>query len=152
MLPVRHCLFLAPLLAGFFWSAALAQESPTQFPVRKLTAGILVVTAEIASTDPEREQGLMFRESLGANQGMAFIFDFPARECMWMKNTLLPLSVAFLDESGSIINIEDMQPQTLTDHCSNKPALFALEMNLGWFAKHGLKPGSKIGGLVPASH
>jgi uncharacterized membrane protein (UPF0127 family) len=60
--------------------------------------------------------------------------------------------VAFLDESGSIINIEDMQPQTLTDHCSNKPALFALEMNLGWFAKHGLKPGSKIGGLVPASH
>jgi uncharacterized membrane protein (UPF0127 family) len=145
MLPVRHCLLLAPLLAGFFWSAALAQESPTQFPVRKLTAGILVVTAEIASTDPDRE-------SLGANQGMAFIFDFPARECMWMKNTLLPLSVAFLDESGSIINIEDMQPQTLTDHCSNKPALFALEMNLGWFAKHGLKPGSKIGGLVPASH
>jgi uncharacterized membrane protein (UPF0127 family) len=145
----------APLLAClacFISSVTCAQESPTEFPVRKLTSGILLIQAEIASSDAQREQGLMFRQALGASQGMAFIFDFPARECMWMKNTLLPLSVAFIDDTGSIINIEDMQPQTLTSHCSAQPVLYALEMNLGWFAKHGLKPGSKIGGLAAPTH
>ncbi|MGA2551934.1 MAG: DUF192 domain-containing protein [Burkholderiaceae bacterium] len=148
--PTRR-LFLAVLL-GVLSQCAHAQDSPTVFPVQKLNAGILVIQAEVASTDPQREQGLMFRPTLGESQGMAFVFDFPARECMWMKNTLLPLSVAFLDETGTIVNIEDMQPQTLTDHCSTRPVLYALEMNLGWFAKHGLKAGSKISGFRPLSH
>lgn len=139
------------LVCGLLGQPAHSQESPTQFPVKQLSAGILVISAEMASTNEQRELGLMYRQSLGPNQGMAFIFDFPARECMWMKNTLLPLSVAFIDETGAIVNIEDMQPQTLTDHCSAKPVLYALEMNLGWFARHGLKAGSKISGLAPAS-
>jgi uncharacterized membrane protein (UPF0127 family) len=146
----HRTLIVPVVLAALAMSSAQAQESPTEFPVRKLTAGILVISAEVASTDAQREQGLMFRQSLGSNQGMAFIFDFPARECMWMKNTLLPLSVAFMDGNGMILNIEDMQPQTLNSHCSTKDALYALEMNLGWFARHGLKPGSKIDGLVLA--
>lgn len=152
MLCFRSISLPLALCCGLLSGALHAQESPTEFPVKKLGAGILVIQAEIASTDPQREQGLMFRQSLGANQGMAFIFDFAARECMWMKNTLLPLSVAFIDETGTIVNIEDMQPQTLTDHCSTKPVLYALEMNLGWFAKHGLKPGSKLTGLAPPGH
>jgi len=112
-----------------------------------LNAGMHVIKAEVASTDAEREQGLMFREKMGPNEGMLFVFPAPAAVCMWMKNTLLPLSVAFMDEQGKIINIEDMKPQTLDSHCGNKPVRYALEMNLGWFKQKGIKPGSSIGGL-----
>jgi|SRR5665213_150935 len=125
----------------------LAQASPTEFPVIPLSAGIQLIQAEVANTDSQREQGLMFREKLGANQGMIFVFDYLSRPCMWMKNTLLPLSVAFLDNTGTIINIEDMRAQTLDSHCAAGPARYALEMNLGWFAKHGVVPGRKLGGL-----
>jgi uncharacterized membrane protein (UPF0127 family) len=78
---------------------------------------------------------------------MVFIFDDATTQCMWMKNTLIPLSVAFIDEAGAILNIEDMQPQTEQTHCSSGPARFALEMNLGWFAQRGIKAGTKLGGL-----
>lgn len=125
----------------------LAQASPTEFQVIPLSAGIQLIQAEVANTDSQREQGLMFREKLGANQGMIFVFDYLSRPCMWMKNTLLPLSVAFLDNTGTIINIEDMRAQTLDSHCAARPARYALEMNLGWFAKHGVVPGRKLGGL-----
>lgn len=129
-----------------------AQQAPSlEFPVTQLSAGIHVIKAEVAAADAQREQGLMFRRQLEPNQGMVFIFDYKARQCMWMKNTLLPLSVAFMDESGKILNIEDMQPQTLNDHCSLAPASFALEMNLGWFAKHGIGKGQIIQGL-PGVH
>jgi len=84
---------------------------------------------------------------MAANQGMLFVFPRAERHCMWMRNTYIPLSVAFIDDQGKILNIEDMKPQTETSHCANAPARFALEMNRGWFAEKGIKPGQRIGGL-----
>ena len=84
---------------------------------------------------------------MAQNAGMLFIFDEETQHCMWMKNTLIPLSVAFIDDAGAIINVEDMQPQTEDPHCASRPARYALEMNRGWFAARGIKPGSRIGGI-----
>jgi len=144
-----RCALSALLLTGLLipHPDAAAQASPTEFRVIKLQAGMHVIQAEIGSTPEERARGLMFRKSLGPNQGMAFLFEQTAMHCMWMKNTLVPLSVAFLGEDGRIINIADMQPQTEISHCATRPARYALEMNLGWFAKRGLKTGSQITGL-----
>ena len=92
----------------------------------------------------------MRRERLGANRGMLFVFPDLDRPCMWMKNTLIPLSVAFLDEQGAVINIEDMAPQTETGHCAKAPARFALEMTQGWFRSHGISAGGRIQGVERA--
>ncbi len=118
-----------------------------ELPRVDLTAGFYRIQAEVAARDPDRMQGLMHRRSMPANHGMLFVFAQAARHCMWMRNTLLPLSVAFLDEEGRILNIEDMQPQTEDNHCAAKAARYALEMNLGWFAGKGIKPGTRIGGI-----
>ena len=132
------------LLALVLASApALAQ----QLPVLQLNAGMHLIRAEVAADFASRAQGLMYRSSMPSNAGMLFIFDEAATHCMWMKNTLLPLSVAFLDEKGTVINIEDMKPQTDDSHCARRPARYALEMNGGWFAARGIKPGSRIGGI-----
>lgn len=122
-----------------------------QFATTQLSAGMHLIKAEVAVSEAQREQGLMFRESMSANAGMVFVFDTPATQCMWMKNTLLPLSVAFIDADGKIINIEDMQAQTLDSHCSKKavPVRYALEMNLGWFKQKNIKPGTVLGNLPP---
>lgn len=133
------------MLASLSFSAA-AQQAP-KFDVMSLTAGINLIRAEVAAAPAQREQGLMFREKMGANDGMVFVFEGPAEVCMWMKNTLLPLSVAFIDGSGKIVNIEDMQPQTLDSHCAKKLVRYALEMNLGWFKQKNIKPGTVIEGL-----
>ena len=125
---------------------AAAQQS-RQFPVIPLNAGIHLIKAEVASTEAQREQGLMFRKQMAPNEGMVFVFDAPAGVCMWMKNTLIPLSVAFLDQKGVIINIEEMKAQTLDSHCAQKAAFYALEMNQGWFKQKHLKPGTVIEGL-----
>ncbi|HJV86817.1 MAG TPA: DUF192 domain-containing protein [Noviherbaspirillum sp.] len=122
-------------------------QQPAKFPVISLNAGIHVIKAEVAARDAERQQGLMFREKLGPNEGMVFLFEAPAGVCMWMKNTVIPLSVAFIDESGKIVNIEDMQPQTTNPHCAKRPVRYALEMNQGWFKQKNIKPGSAIDGL-----
>ncbi len=127
---------------------AYGQETPTELPVARLSIGIHLIQAEVAARPEEREKGLMNRPKMGSNQGMVFLFEQPATVCMWMKNTLIPLSVAFIDKAGTILNIEDMQPQTETNHCTVKPAVYALEMNLGWFSKRGIKAGSKISGLT----
>jgi uncharacterized protein len=132
--------FATPLATPF---AAAQQKSPT-IP---LTAGMYVIQAEVAARDAERQQGLMFRDRMGPNEGMVFLFEQPAGVCMWMKNTLLPLSVAFIDETGKIVNIEDMKPRSLDSHCALKPVRYALEMNQGWFKQKNIKPGSKIKGL-----
>ena len=125
---------------------ASAQE-PQHFSVISLNAGIHLIKAEVAKTEAQREQGLMFRKQMAPNEGMVFIFDEPAGVCMWMKNTLIPLSVAFLDKSGTIINIEEMKAQTLDSHCAEKAAVYALEMNQNWFKQRHLKPGTIIDGL-----
>lgn len=126
--------------------SASAQQ-PTRFPVISLTAGIHVIRAEVAAHEAERQQGLMLREKMGPNEGMVFLFEAPAGVCMWMKNTLIPLSVAFIDENSKIVNIEDMQPQSTDSHCAKKPVRYALEMNQGWFKQKNVKPGSTIEGL-----
>jgi uncharacterized membrane protein (UPF0127 family) len=128
-------------------TACAVHAQQKKFPVIPLNAGLYVIQAEVAATEAEREQGLMFRNSMGANEGMVFLFGAPAQVCMWMKNTNIPLSVAFIDGDGKIVNIEDMQPQTLDSHCSKKPVPYALEMNLGWFKRKNLVPGSTIEGL-----
>ncbi len=106
-----------------------------------------VIRAEVASAPAQRAQGLMYRQKLATNDGMIFVFDQPAEVCMWMKNTPLPLSVAFVDDSGKIVNIEDMQPLTLESHCAKKRVRYALEMNRGWFQQRNIKPGVSLEGL-----
>ena len=101
---------------------------------------------EIARTPAEHEVGLMFRSTMPASDGMLFIFEQPGQQCFWMRNTLIPLSVAFIGDDGSVVNIDDMKPQTLDSHCSAKPVRFVLEMNEGWFAKRGIKAGSRLRG------
>ena len=117
------------------------------FPVTTLNIGIHLIKAEVAVSDEQRAQGLMFRKKMASGEGMVFRFPETRHICMWMKNTLLPLSVAFIDEKGRIINIEDMQPQTLNAHCAKKPARYALEMNQGWFRQKNIRPGIQVAGL-----
>jgi uncharacterized protein len=122
---------------------ALAQE----LAAVQLNAGMHLIRAEVAADFATRAKGLMHRASLPPNAGMLFVFDEPAVQCMWMKNTLIPLSVAFIDDNGAIINIADMAPQTEDSHCASRPARYALEMNRGWFAARGIKPGTRLGGI-----
>jgi hypothetical protein len=125
---------------------AAAQNAPQQLPVTTLHAGMYNIAAQLARSSQEREIGLMFRKTMAAHEGMLFEFEIPGTQCFWMRNTLLPLSAAFVDDDGSIVNIEDMAPQTDTSHCSKKPVRFVLEMNQGWFAKRGIKPGARLTG------
>jgi uncharacterized membrane protein (UPF0127 family) len=133
--------FLLPLM--FLAAPAAAQ----QLPVVELRAGMHVIRAEVAADYSTRGRGLMFRKSLAPNSGMLFIFDAAEIHCMWMKNTYIPLSVAFLDAQGTVINIADMQPHSEQSHCAARPAPYALEMTQGWFAERGVKPGMKLGGF-----
>jgi len=135
-------------LGAVAWIAASVAFA--QLPILELSAGIHVIRAEAAFTFETRAQGLMFRKHLGPNEGMFFIFPQSELHCMWMKNTLIPLSVAFVDEKGKIVSISDMQPQTEISHCAAAPAKFALEMPAGWFAKKGIKSGTTIQGLEKA--
>ena len=127
--------------------AALPAVAEAGLPVVELSAGMYLIRAEVADTDPARMQGLMYRKTLADNAGMLFVFDESGRYCMWMKNTYVPLSVAFLDERGAIINVEDMAPRTEDSHCAARPARYALEMNRGWFARRGIGAGIEIRGL-----
>lgn len=129
---------------------AFAQQAQPPLPTIQLQSGLYLVRAEVAATDRTRMMGLMFREKMAQGDGMLFVFPGQDRVCMWMKNTILPLSVAFIDESGAILNIEDMQPQTEDSHCSAGPARYALEMNQGWFKTKKIGRGAKINGLEKA--
>jgi uncharacterized membrane protein (UPF0127 family) len=135
-----------PRLAGLLLSVA-ALTASAQMPSIELTARFHRIEAEVAADQAARMQGLMHRKSMASGHGMLFVFPQAARHCMWMRNTLLPLSVAFLDDEGKILNIEDMAPQTEDSHCARMPARFALEMHRGWFAEKGILPGQRIGGL-----
>jgi len=126
--------------------AALPAYAQT-LPVVQLSAGMHLIRAEVAADMASRSRGLMFRKSLAQNAGMVFVFDEASQHCMWMKNTYVALSVAFLDEQGTIINIENMAPQTEDTHCAARPARYALEMDRGWFTARGIKPGTKLGGM-----
>jgi len=138
---------LAVMLAVLAFYIEPVQAQQPELPRVALDAGIYVIKAEVADTPRTRELGLMLRKAMAQGAGMLFVFEQPDRQCMWMKNTLIPLSVAFLDERGTIINIADMQPLNESSHCAARPARFALEMNQGWFKKRGIAAGMKIGGL-----
>jgi uncharacterized membrane protein (UPF0127 family) len=126
---------------------AHAQTGPQlDLPRVTLSAGIHQVDAQVAQTPEQRATGLMFRREMAQPEGMLFVFEQASVQCFWMKNTLLPLSAAFVADDGTIVNLADMKPQTADSHCSSKPVRFVLEMNQGWFAKKGIKPGFRLRG------
>jgi uncharacterized protein len=140
--------FITLLFGVALASTAGAQSGPQPtLPTTHLTAGMHIITAELATTSQSRTVGMMFREKVAPNHGMLFVFDFKAQECFWMRNTPLPLSIAFIDDDGTILQINDMAPKDDALHCSQRPVRFALEMEQGWFKRKGLAAGSKIGGL-----
>jgi len=136
----RIAAFVVALSASF----AMAQDAPQNLPTIRLSSGMHVLQVQVAQTPEQQQIGLMFRKTMGTNDGMLFVFDEPRQQCFWMKNTLLPLSVAFIADDGSVVNIDDMKPQTLDSHCSTKPVRYVLEMNVGWYDKRGIKAGSKF--------
>jgi uncharacterized membrane protein (UPF0127 family) len=137
---------LLPLLACAAAVAIAQQAAQPRLPTVTLNAAIHNIRAEVAQSPAEQQVGLMHRREMAVNDGMLFVYDEPGTRCFWMKNTLLPLSIAFIADDGRIVNIEDMQPLALDSHCSKQPVRYALEMNQGWFAKRGLKPGSVLQG------
>jgi uncharacterized membrane protein (UPF0127 family) len=138
---------LAALACSLFVSAALAQQGPQdKLPTAELTAGMHVIHAELAVSSEQQATGMMFRRGMGANEGMLFVNDDVGVRCFWMRNTLIPLSIAFLADDGTIVNIADMAPRSDDSHCSAKPVRYALEVPAGWFAKRGFKAGLKLRG------
>ncbi len=115
-------------------------------PRVRLTAGIHQLAAQVAKSPEQRSTGLMFRKEMPQGEGMIFVFEQASQQCFWMKNTLLPLTAAFVADDGTIVNLADMTPQSTDSHCSAKPVRYVLEMNRGWFAKKGIKAGAKLGG------
>ncbi|MGL4666378.1 MAG: DUF192 domain-containing protein [Saezia sp.] len=132
----------------FSYSASFAQTNPqTGLERATLTIQRYEIDTQLAKSHFERSKGLMWRASMPENEGMLFIFDAPATQCFWMKNTYLPLSAAFVADNGEIVNIVDMQPLSTKGHCSEKPVRFVLEVHQGWFKKRDLQAGSIVSGL-----
>lgn len=140
---------LRVLAAGLFLIAAGVAIADAKLRTTTIKVGTHALRVEVVATDAERQKGLMFRQKLGRNDGMLFVFDEPAYHSMWMKNTLIPLSVAFVDARGEILNILDMEPHSLDTRMAAGPASFAIETNKGWFAERGLKEGDRVAGLPP---
>lgn len=138
------------IAAGLGLALSAAVWAQNAMPLMELSAGMHRIEAEVAANQQNRMVGLMNRKAMAPQRGMLFVFPQQNTHCMWMRNTLIPLSVAFLDEDGIIINIENMQPQTEDNHCAKVPARYALEMNLGWFAQRGISPGAKLKGIDKA--
>lgn len=135
----------ACLLALLWPTLAIAEN-----PLLELSAGFHRIEAEVVNTPQTRTRGLMQRKDMPPQHGMLFVFADAAIHCMWMKNTLIPLSVAFLDDDGRILNVAEMKPHSEENHCAAKPARYALEMNAGWFSQRSLKAGDPIGGIRKA--
>jgi uncharacterized membrane protein (UPF0127 family) len=130
-------------------STANAEGVPqTQLPRTTLNAGMHLLQVQLAQDFEQRQIGLMWRKEMPQNEGMLFIFEQPAVQCFWMRNTYLPLTAAFVADDGTIVNLADMKPMNDSSHCSNKPVRFVLEMNQGWFAKRNIQAGYKLTGPV----
>ena len=138
------------MLGLFGFTCNKAPESG--LPIAPLTINGHQVLAEIAAQPATRTAGLMFRQQLAQDGGMLFLFPDNTPRAFWMKNTFIPLGIAFLDEKGDILNILEMPPQTEKNFFSQGPAKFALEVNSGWFEKRGIKAGDVVSGVmnVPA--
>ncbi|KIQ34453.1 hypothetical protein RT97_07880 [Variovorax paradoxus] len=135
------------LSASFVMPTHAQQQQPqTDLARTQLSVGLYKIDTQIAQTPQQREIGLMFRKTMPQAEGMIFVFEQPATQCFWMRNTLLPLTAAFVADDGRIVNLVDMQPLTENSHCSEEPVRYVLEMNQGWFAKKNIKKGAKLGG------
>jgi uncharacterized membrane protein (UPF0127 family) len=137
------------IAAAAFVALSSFVQAKDALPVAHVKIAGHALRVEVVATPEQRAKGLMFREKLARNDGMLFIFDEPAYQAMWMKNTLIALSVAFLDGDGRILNVADMEPQTLDSHAAAGPARYAIETNKGWFAERRIKAGDKVTGLPP---
>ena len=131
-------------LAALLAAASLAAAADSPLPRLQLHAGVYAFNVEVVSTPQQRALGLMGRTRLEDNAGMLFVFEQKGTHCFWMKNTPLPLSIAFLADDGSIVSIDDMQPQTLDFHCPLAPVRYALEVKQGGFHSKGIQPGMRI--------
>ena len=140
-------LTLFPLLLALLAIPARAQDTPQlDLPRVRLSAGMHQLDVQVASTPLQRQIGLMHRREMPQHEGMLFVFEQAGVQCFWMKNTLLPLTAAFLADDGTIVNLADMRPQTTDSHCSAQPVRYVLEMNQGWFARRGIKAGYRLTG------
>jgi uncharacterized protein len=140
-------LLCASALVSIAAPDAMAQDTPQlNLPRAQLSAGMHLIDAQIARTPEQRQTGLMWRRDMPQHEGMLFVFEQPATQCFWMRNTLLPLTAAFVADDGTIVNLADMKPQTTDSHCSKEPVRYVLEMNQGWFTKKQIKAGFKLGG------
>ncbi len=137
-----------PVLLWFSVPVHAQDEPQTNLQRVKISAGMHQIDAQVALTPEQRQIGLMFRKEMPQSEGMIFVFEQAAQQCFWMKNTILPLTAAFVAEDGTIVNLADMKPQTTDAHCSAKPVRYVLEMNKGWFAKKGIKAGARLGGQL----
>ncbi len=144
---VRMKRFIQLILVALICLSATAQEGPqTNLPRIKLQLGMYHIDTQLAQTPEQRSIGLMYRAEMPTHEGMLFVFEQASTQCFWMKNTLLPLTAAFVADDGTIVNLADMKPQTTDSHCSTKPVRFVLEMHQGWFAKKGFKAGTRLSG------
>lgn len=145
---MKHLPYGVFALLFLLMGTCAAQSPQTDLPRTVLSVGIHQIQTQVARTPEQHATGLMFRTEMPQQEGMLFEFTAPSQQCFWMKNTLIPLTAAFVDDDGTIVNLKDMQPQTTVSHCSAKPVRFVLEVNQGWFAKRGLKAGAKLRGAV----
>ena len=146
---IKFCRWAATavLALGAVASTARAQQGPQpRLDTADLTVGMHVIKAELAVTPSQQATGMMMRTEMAANEGMLFVNSDNSPRCFWMRNTLLPLSIAFISDDGAIVNIAEMQPRSDESHCSAKPVRYALEMNKGWFAKRGILAGTRLRG------
>ena len=134
----------APAAQAQYSPAPAASQPQTTLPRARLQLGQKTISVQVASTPEQRQIGLMHRKTMPANDGMLFVFEREGMQCFWMKNTLLPLTAAFIASDGSIINLADMQPHSEANHCSTRPARYVLEMHQGWFARQRIAPGTKL--------
>lgn len=148
----RLAVVWAPLLLAGAAQAQNSEQPQTTLQRVDLTAGMYRIDAQVAQAPQERQIGLMHRKEMPQQEGMLFIFDEPGVQCFWMKNTLLPLTAAFVADDGTVVNLADMQPQTTDSHCSDKPVRFVLEMNQGWFRSRAMKAGFQLRGPVFVTH
>jgi uncharacterized membrane protein (UPF0127 family) len=146
-----HRLLALLVLSLSLSGLARAQTPQTDLPRARLTAGMYQIDAQVAQTPQQRQIGLMFRKEMPPSEGMIFVFEQPATQCFWMRNTLLPLTAAFVADDGRIVNLVDMEPLNEASHCSKEPVRFVLEMHQGWFARKNIKEGIKLGGELFAA-
>jgi hypothetical protein len=144
--PTRLRQTFAALLLGVAAAAGAQTEPQPKLATVPLSAGMYAITAEVARTEDQRQMGLMLRKTMAPHEGMLFVFDDAEVHCFWMKNTLLPLSIAFIADDGRIVDIIDMKPRSEDSNCPSRPVRYALEMNKGWFAQRAIKPGFRLGG------